>query len=238
MIDGEILPWREGHVLPFAQLQRRIGRKTLGKKILSEVPVIILAYDLLEWGGIDIRDQPLAQRRAQLAALVEATASPQLQLSPLVEANAWAELAALREQSRERNAEGLMLKRRSSPYRVGRQRGDWWKWKINPFTVDAVLIYAQRGTGKRASLYTDYTFGVWDNDQLVPFAKAYSGLTDAEIREVDSFVPAEHRREVWPRTYRQAGTRFRAGFRGHSAFPTTQIRDCRALPANSALAHG
>jgi DNA ligase 1 len=111
-----------------------------------------------------------------------------LLLSPLLRAASWDALMGERERSREVNAEGLMLKRLGSPYRVGRVRGDWWKWKVNPFTVDAVLIYAQRGSGKRASLYTDYTFGVWDGDQLVPFAKAYSGLTDAEIRRVDAFV--------------------------------------------------
>jgi DNA ligase-1 len=147
-----------------------------------------MAYDLVEFGGQDIRSQPMEQRRAQLADLVAAVNHPNLQLSEMVEAESWNALAAIREQSRDRNAEGLMLKRRSSPYRVGRQRGDWWKWKINPYTVDAVLIYAQRGSGKRASLYTDYTFGVWDNGALVPFAKAYSGLTDAEIRKVDAFV--------------------------------------------------
>lgn len=109
-------------------------------------------------------------------------------LSPIAEAESWEELAQQREASRERNAEGLMLKRRSSPYRVGRQRGDWWKWKVTPYTIDAVLIYAQRGSGKRASLYTDYTFAIWDDGQLVPFTKAYSGLTDAEIRKVDAFI--------------------------------------------------
>lgn len=188
VLDGEILPWIDGAVMPFAQLQRRIGRKTLGKKILSEVPVVFMAYDYLEQSGIDVREQPLSERRVQLTGLVAAVASPQLLLSPTVAVDSWEALAAAREQGRERNVEGLMLKRRTSPYRVGRTRGDWWKWKVNPFTVDAVLIYAQRGTGKRASLYTDYTFGVWDNGQLVPFTKAYSGLTDAEIRQVDSFV--------------------------------------------------
>jgi DNA ligase 1 len=225
-IDGEILPWREGQVLPFAQLQRRIGRKTLGKQLLAEVPVIVMAYDLLEWQGRDIRERPLAERRALLRALItsihhrgtesteeqeiQAVADSQLEksvlvsqsnlgvlsasvvkniaLSPTLIVASWDALASERERSRELNAEGLMLKRLSSPYRVGRVRGDWWKWKVTPFTVDAVLIYAQRGSGKRASLYTDYTFGVWDGDQLVPFAKAYSGLTDAEIRRVDAFV--------------------------------------------------
>ena len=225
VIDGEILPWSEG-VLPFAQLQRRIGRKTLGKKLLAEVPVILMAYDLLEWQGRDLRAEPLAERRALLERLVEqihgsdtqsteeheiegvieatiekdaqqdqsnlgvvsASVVKHIALSPTVGAASWEALTSERERSRELNAEGLMLKRFSSPYRVGRVRGDWWKWKISPFTIDAVLIYAQRGSGKRASLYTDYTFGVWDGDQLVPFAKAYSGLTDAEIRQVDAFV--------------------------------------------------
>ena len=211
VIDGEILPWRDSGVLPFAQLQRRIGRKTIGKKLLSEVPVILMAYDLLERHARDIRDRPLGERRALLEELVgniyqrdpestevvesrssqsnlSASVVNNILLSPTVPAATWDDLAAARERSREINAEGLMLKRRGSTYRVGRVRGDWWKWKINPFTVDAVLIYAQPGTGKRATLYTDYTFGVWDGDQLVPFAKAYSGLTDAEIREVDAFI--------------------------------------------------
>jgi DNA ligase-1 len=188
VIDGEILPWLDGAVMPFAQLQRRIGRKTLGKKILSEVPVVLLSYDLLEIDGKDVRDQPIQWRRAHLEKLVESMAHPNLLISPIVRVDSWEALAAEREKSRSLNAEGIMLKRLISPYRVGRQRGDWWKWKINPYTVDAVLIYAQRGSGKRASLYTDYTFGVWDEGKLVPFAKAYSGLTDAEIRKVDAFV--------------------------------------------------
>jgi DNA ligase-1 len=187
-IDGEILPWQEGLPLPFAQLQRRIGRKTLGKKILAEVPVVLVAYDLLEYYGQDIRERELTQRREALAGLVAEAKSDRLVLSPTVNSSSWTELAALRQESRRRRVEGFMLKKLGSPYRVGRVRGDWWKWKIDPFTVDAVLIYAQRGSGKRASLYTDYTFGVWENSQLVPFAKAYSGLTDEEIRSVDAFV--------------------------------------------------
>ena len=188
-IDGEILPWKGEAPLPFAQLQRRIGRKAVGKAILAEVPVVLVAYDLLESGGEDARGWELSRRRAELAELVEAVNWPaRLRLSPIVEASTWEGLAAARESCREIQAEGLMLKRLDSAYKVGRQRGDWWKWKIQPFTIDAVLTAAQRGSGKRASLYTDYTFSVWDGDKLVPIAKAYSGLTDAEIREVDAFI--------------------------------------------------
>jgi DNA ligase-1 len=189
VIDGEVLPWSDGQVQPFAQLQRRIGRKTLGKKILAEVPVVLMAYDLLEDRGADVRGRPLQERRRRLEALAGAAApGGRLVLSPLVAGATWEDLAQARAGSRERRVEGLMLKQLGSPYRVGRVRGDWWKWKIHPLTVDAVLVYAQRGSGKRASLYTDYTFAVWDQGQLVPVAKAYSGLTDAEIRKVDAFV--------------------------------------------------
>jgi DNA ligase-1 len=184
VIDGEILPWREDLPLPFAQLQRRIGRKVLGPKILSDVPVSLLAYDLLEWQGSDIRKWPIEKRRAQLAEL----AGGRLILSATVPFTTWEELAQKRLQSRERGVEGFMLKRRGSPYRVGRKRGDWWKWKIDPYSIDCVLIYAQQGNGRRASLLTDYTFGVWDNGELVPFAKAYSGLTNEEIAQVDAWV--------------------------------------------------
>ena len=184
VIDGEILPWKDGLPMPFAQMQRRIGRKVLGPKILADVPVVLLAYDLLEWGGDDIREWPIERRRAQLEQLV----TDRLILSPQVEFVSWEELAARRHQSRERRVEGFMLKRRGSPYRVGRRRGDWWKWKIEPYSVDCVLIYAQPGNGRRASLLSDYTFGVWDNGELVPFAKAYSGLTNEEIGRVDSWV--------------------------------------------------
>jgi DNA ligase-1 len=190
VLDGEILPWRDGAVLPFAQLQRRIMRKALTRALLEEVPAALFAYDLLEHEGHDVRSRPLAGRRARLAEIVEAAGHERLRLSPLVEGASWEELAARRAESRARRAEGFMLKRLDAPYRVGRQRGDWWKWKIDPYTVDAVLIYAQPGHGKRASLFTDYTFGVWSEGALVPFAKAYSGLTDAEIREVDAFVRA------------------------------------------------
>jgi DNA ligase-1 len=188
-LDGEILPWKDGRPLAFAQMQRRIGRKMLGAKILADVPVVLLAFDLLEWNGEDVREHSFEWRRAKLTALAESVAATgRMVLSPRVEFDTWEALAALRKESRERQVEGFMLKRRTSPYRVGRKRGDWWKWKIEPYSVDAVLIYAQPGSGRRASLFTDYTFGVWDADKLVPFAKAYSGLTDEEIRKVDAFV--------------------------------------------------
>jgi len=147
---------------------------------------VLVAYDLLEHNGEDIRERPLELRRASLEAI--APPGSALVLSPLVHEPTWQTLRQLREQSRERKVEGFMLKRIGSPYRVGRKRGDWWKWKIDPYSVDCVLIYAQPGNGRRASLFTDYTFGVWDDGRLVPFAKAYSGLTDEEIREVDAFV--------------------------------------------------
>ena len=189
VLDGELLPWTGTGPLPFAQLQRRIGRKNLGRKILDEVPAALVAYDLLEEGGHDIRSRPLSERRARLAELLGRTAGGnRLILSPAVAAESWAGISRARARAREVGAEGIMLKRLSSAYGVGRRRGDWWKWKVDPLTVDAVLIYAQAGSGKRAGLFTDYTFGIWDGDQLVPFAKAYSGLTDPEIRRVDQFI--------------------------------------------------
>jgi DNA ligase-1 len=189
VLDGELLPWVAGAPLPFAQMQRRIGRKTVGRKILSEVPVVLVTYDLLEEHGEDLRARPFADRRQRLTALLAAVPSAgRLVLSPAVEAAGWPDVERARARAREAGAEGLMLKRRASAYGVGRRRGDWWKWKVDPHSVDAVLIYAQPGSGRRAGLYTDYTFGVWDGDQLVPFAKAYTGLTDEEIRRVDAFV--------------------------------------------------
>lgn len=183
VLDGELLAYRDGRPLSFGVLQRRIGRTKLTAKILEEAPVTFMAYDLLEEGGEDRRDLPLEERRARLEKLV-AGAFP---LSEVVRGS-WEDLARLRETSRERGVEGFMLKRRASPYRTGRKRGDWWKWKIDPYTIDAVLIYAQPGHGRRATLYTDYTFGVWDEGKLTPVAKAYSGLSDAEIDECDAWI--------------------------------------------------
>ena len=191
VLDGEILPWKGERVLPFTELQRRIGRKNLTAKILSEVPVILLCYDMLEFEGRDIRSFEFRTRRELLEKLIESLdedARKVIRLAESVDAASWEHLATRREESRNLGVEGFMLKHRQSPYRVGRHRGDWWKWKIDPLMVDAVLIYAQKGSGKRSNLFTDYTFAVWKGDELVPFAKAYSGLTDAEIRKVDRFV--------------------------------------------------
>lgn len=189
VLDGELLAWQEGRPLPFAVLQKRITRKTVGKKLLADVPCHLLVYDCLEHGGTDIRERALAERREAAMALVETLPrGTPLSLSPVLPASTWDAVEEARGRSREQGAEGLMLKRRASAYGVGRRTGDWWKWKVEPLTADAVLVYAQAGHGRRAGLYTDYTFAVWDGDALVPFAKAYSGLTDAEIRRVDRFI--------------------------------------------------
>ena len=192
VIDGELLGWRDGEdtPLPFIALQTRIQRRKPGAKLLADTPARVLAYDLLELAGRDLRAQPLHARRALLEQLLDAHADPRIRLSPAVGAATWAEAAALREDSRARGVEGLMLKRRASPYQHGRKRGDWWKWKIAPLTIDAVLIYAQAGHGRRSTLYTDYTFALWDGDALVPVAKAYSGLDDKEILKLDSWIRA------------------------------------------------
>jgi DNA ligase 1 len=190
VLDGEALAWDAANErpLPFSAMQRRIGRKVVSAKMRAEVPVALVAFDLLEREGVDIRPLPLSERRTYLEALVAEIASPALRLSRVLRPVAWEELGAERARCREEAAEGLMLKARRSAYGVGRPRGDWWKWKIEPYNIDAVLIYAQQGSGKRASLFTDYTFGVWHDGALVPVAKAYSGLTDAEIREVDAYI--------------------------------------------------
>jgi DNA ligase 1 len=199
VLDGELLAWRDGTPMPFTALQRRLNRKTVGKTLLSAVPVHFVTYDCLEHAGLDVRALPLLERRAHLEVVVQALPSgAPVSVSPLVEAASWPEVAAARDRARTREAEGLMLKRANSPYGVGRRGGDWWKWKVSPLTVDAVLVYAQAGHGRRAGLYTDYTFAVWDGETLVPFAKAYSGLTDAEIREVDRFVRANTREKFGP----------------------------------------
>ena len=196
VLDGEIVVWKERQVQPFALLQQRIGRKTFSPKLLEEVPVSILVYDLLEWEGKDWRHHPQSTRRIQLEKIVRSCGQPQLQISPLLQGDDWQDLEDQRASSRKFGVEGLMLKSKDAHYGVGRTKdvGVWWKCKIEPYTVDAVLIYAQRGHGRRASLYSDFTFAVWDSPahvaerNLVPFAKAYSGLTDAELHKVDAIV--------------------------------------------------
>lgn len=219
VLDGELLPWdAEKGVQPFALLQQRIGRRQLSKKLLAEIPVVFLAYDVLEIKARDIRDNPLQKRRATLERVLRAVDRPQLRLSEVLQPSNWEDLTAERERSRERGVEGLMLKRRAASYGVGRIRGDWWKWKVDPYSIDAVLIYAQRGSGKRASLYTDYTLGVWDgagaNRKLVPFAKAYSGLTDAEIRQVDRFIRQNTSEKFGPVRTVKPELVFEIGFEG------------------------
>ena len=188
VLDGEIIPSVDGKPLPFAILQTRIGRKNITKKQLQEAPISFFSYDLLEYDYEDWRNLPLETRRKKLETIVAGAQHPALLLSAAVEFDSWEMLTALREDSRNRGAEGLMLKKKDSIYQVGRKRGDWWKWKIDPLVIDAVMIYAQKGSGRRSNLYTDYTFAVKDGDKLVTFTKAYSGLTDKEFAEVDSFV--------------------------------------------------
>ncbi len=190
VIDGEILTYKDGQILPFQDLQTRIGRKKLSPKLLKEHPAVLRAYDLLEWEGKDLRGYPLQKRRALLEALCRQNHLHEsaLQLSTVLQAKSWEELAEHRATAREQRSEGLMLKRLDSIYQHGRKKGDWWKWKLEPLTIDAVLIYGMRGHGRRTNLYTDYTFAVWDGAKLVPFTKAYSGLSDAEFREVDRFI--------------------------------------------------
>ena len=243
VLDGEILVWRDGAPAPFQMLQQRIGRKTLTKKHLADAPVRFVPYDLLEWQAQDQRDQPLAARRERLQAMCADTGWP---LSPRVVAADWPALAALREGSRARGVEGLMLKAADSRYGSGRTKADgtWWKWKIDPLSVDCVLIYAQAGHGRRASLYTDYSFALWNRAprdaaeaqavveaiarrepalpgalQLVPFAKAYSGLSDAEFTQVDRVIRANTLEKFGPVRSVRPTLVFELGFEGVNRSP-------------------
>jgi DNA ligase-1 len=188
VLDGEIIPAENGKPLPFAVLQTRIGRKNITRKQLLDAPICFFAYDLLEYEGGDWRDKPLSERRAQLEKILAPINQRSIQLSEIILFTDWNELGDLRKTSRDMNSEGIMLKRKSSIYQVGRKRGDWWKWKIDALTIDCVMVYAQKGSGRRSGLYTDYTFAVKDEDKLVVFTKAYSGLTDKEFAQVDNFV--------------------------------------------------
>jgi DNA ligase-1 len=186
VLDGEVLAFRDARPMPFSALQQRIGRQKQIAQVMRTVPVVFVTYDVLERDGRDIRQEPLHARRETLARLVAGDSV--LRVSAEVAFSTWDDLAQLRLQSRERGVEGFILKRRDSTYGVGRRKGAWWKWKIDPLTIDAVLMYAQPGNGRRASLLTDYTFGVWDEGRLVPVAKAYSGLSNAEIEEMDKWI--------------------------------------------------
>ena len=248
VLDGEILVWADapdadGRPAPFALLQQRIGRKSLTRKVLADAPVTFMAYDLLEAQGVDLRAQPQHERRARLEALLAGTA---IRISPTVTGEAWADLATLRAQSRERGVEGLMLKHRNAAYGAGRTKADgvWWKWKIDPMTIDCVLIYAQAGHGRRASVYTDYTFAVWNRPpvdaaeaqavldamaaklpakpealQLIAFAKAYSGLTDAEFKQVDAIIRKTTLEKFGPVRSVRPSLVFELGFEGINRSP-------------------
>lgn len=188
VIDGEILAIKDSSVLLFNDLQKRLNRKNISKKLLEEVPVGFYAYDIMEFENEDIREQSLAERRKKLELIFQQNTAKNIQLSKVVEVENWNDLHAIREDSRSVNSEGLMLKQKQSPYHTGRKKGDWWKWKVEPLTIDAVMIYAQKGSGRRSSKYTDYTFAVKKDDGLVTVAKAYSGLTNEEITEISRWV--------------------------------------------------
>jgi DNA ligase-1 len=219
VLDGEILAFKEDSPLPFSNLQTRITRKTLSKKILADAPVSFIAFDLLEWEGKDLRDEPLIRRKGLLEELVKSINHPRFKLSETLPFNSWEELTQVRENARELQTEGLMLKKKDSSYETGRKRGAWWKWKIDPMHIDGVLIYAQKGHGRRADLFTDYTFGLWDGEMLVSFAKAYSGLTDAEIREVDAYVKKNTKEKFGPVRTVTPGLVFEIAFEGIQASP-------------------
>ena len=255
VLDGEIVVWKDGRPASFNLLQQRIGRKTLTARVLADAPVSFIGYDLLEWQGKDLRDEPQRVRREALLMVAGAVSNApageaRLRVSPVETRDSWAALAALREESRERGVEGFMLKHREARYGSGRRKqgdlpgGTWWKWKVEPFSADAVLIYAQAGHGRRASVYTDYTFAVWNRTpvdaaeaqavveaitrrepaqpgalQLVAFAKAYSGLTDAEFRDVDRVIRQTTLEKFGPVRSVKPTLVFELGFEGINRSP-------------------
>ncbi|MHA7865412.1 ATP-dependent DNA ligase [Flagellimonas marinaquae] len=208
VLDGELLPYPKGEIGTFKDLQTRIGRKNISRSLLEKIPCKLKVYDVLEWKGKDIRNKIYLERRKILESMISTTLNHQeneqnrsdtsynklpLLLSERMQFDSWEEVAKERELSREKHSEGLMLKRNDSTYQVGRKKGEWWKWKVDPLTIDAVLTYAMRGHGRRSNLFTDYTFALWDKNEegekeLVTFAKAYSGLTDKEFRQVDAWI--------------------------------------------------
>jgi len=218
VLDGEVLAWRGDAPLPFAKLQKRIGRKNVTQAVLGEAPARFLAYDLLERDGEDLRAGTLRARRAALVEVLQG-APPEFGISQPLEAPDWESLAAMRANARELGVEGVMLKDWDAPYGAGRQRGAWWKWKIEPLTFDGVMIYAAAGHGRRSNLYTDYTFAVWDGAELVPVAKAYSGLTDVEIRKLDLWIRANTRERFGPVRSVEPVQVFELAFEGIAASP-------------------
>lgn len=214
VLDGELLGWSGEQPLPFSALQQRIQRKTPSAAMQRTVPVTLMLYDCLEHAGNDCRDRSLDARRALLNSIVLEYTGTRLRQSPVISVSSWDEVIMCHRSARDHRAEGLMLKRRASAYGVGRRTGDWWKWKTDPMHVDAVLVYAQAGHGRRAGLFTDYTLAIWDGDALVPFAKAYSGLSDAEIREVDRFIKAHTRERFGPVRTVEPSLVFEVAFEG------------------------
>ena len=218
VLDGELICFGETKPLSFNILQTRIGRKNLTKKILEEAPAAFIAYDIMEFGGKDVRNEEQQTRRKILEGIVDSIGIPPIfKLSPLLEFSNWQELKDLHLRAREFAAEGFMLKNKKAKYLTGRKKGDWWKWKTDPLSIDAVLVYAQKGSGRRAELFTDYTFAVWDGDKLVPFAKAYSGLTDKEIGKVDYFIKRNTLEKFGPVRTVKAELVFEIGFEGINA---------------------
>jgi DNA ligase-1 len=216
VLDGELLVWVDGRPASFQQMQRRLGRKRVGKKLLEECPVIFMSYDVLEIAGKDLRERPLSERRKLLEELLGGMAGVGVQVSPRLGVGGWGEVEQYRSNSGTVAAEGLMLKRKDSGYVGGRKRGEWWKWKVAPETVDCVLIYVQRGHGKRSSMYTDFTFAVRDGERLVPFAKAYSGLTNAELEEINRWLKNHTRESFGPVRSVDAELVFEVAFEGIS----------------------
>ena len=223
VLDGEILPVKNGLPLPFQTMQTRISRKNITKKSLLDAPLVMMCYDLLEYKGEDIRNESMEVRREKLEQLIadayKINADTPLMVSPILNCNSWDEIKIERLKAREFLCEGLMLKKRDSIYEIGRRRGNWWKWKVDALTVDGVLLYAQRGHGRRANLYTDYTFAIWDGDLLVPFTKAYSGLTDKELVQVDAWIKKNTKDKFGPVRSVKAELVFEIAFEGIQASP-------------------
>jgi DNA ligase 1 len=223
VLDGEILPVKSGVPLPFQTMQTRISRKNITKKSLLDAPLVMMCYDLLECNGQDIRTESMAMRREKLEQIIadayRKNAEVPLLISPILNCETWDEIKIERLKSREFLCEGLMLKKKDSVYEIGRRRGNWWKWKVDALTVDGVLLYAQRGHGRRANLYTDYTFAIWDGDNLVPFTKAYSGLTDKELVQVDAWIKKNTKDKFGPVRSVNAELVFEIAFEGIQASP-------------------